>query len=1628
MLTNEQAFEQAIKHFPSWLDIRKRKNKSLGGLYLRSITDETSGINEALETYRQEFFAYHYVDKEDSVLDYVLSATVGELDAAKLTLIQPEREVVVSAEIFNRNKENLAYYEDGKLLLSYDESIEQIEYELDGDRYTARAESIHLWNVFDEFALYTGLKRHEGERNKALLNRCLLAYKNVTNSSEAGLKNAIMNELSQTQAIRPVDIVIEKVNETNIHAEDATGISVSEHIVQEDADVYRAKVWNRNNWDHSFKQLKFASHKWNELIKNAQIGTGQNTNLESLIVEQIKDNLSTDATVSVYKKSKHKVDEYLKENQKEIEIPLVLKKYNNELSPLEVEYKITAEEIVEITNESIFVEAYKNNSGSMSVPLEEIVIDRFDKEYDVIQNGALAQGRYKLRFTSSKNYGRMDIRKAELTEGKAKTNLLKESGSFTFDETTLKTSASKFYSNRKEDFFASENIINSPRGLQLGDTAHKGQVELDVSDIENQYVRYEVMSRMSDIIENPKYITNHGFVMSNGKWIGEDRNGSIVIEGRMTELQYAIEKGNVGIYTTIDGETNFALSNGQKIFDIKLDEAKDIRVEIQKIEGTGDVVIKHIRYAHYEISVNIDAGELIRTPQGIVIPKGEGKRHLFIEMQSFTGLSPVMDYVYIGSSLANVSYETEEFVLIGQGRLDIDTDCVVELIDLNAQTSTNNFTTNTSYANNSSEKMYVEISLESFGVVESSTPAIEPISYKGRNGYYVALLPGENISHIAVQGERSKKMSQKNLLNLLKTDASSEVFVSKILKGFIVRDGANEQLKRITKDDINSNANLIKIVGLKESLQASFVTDEINNKEVIAGSYSNFDYMYVFPKETKQYVAYNKEMILKSRTDDIDIIDVFHPKIPVNSLVVYHIEVDRNLKGISVLFKQKHWHVGREKISIIAELGAMKDQFSKETISLKNKFIVSDYMYLEENLVPGQSLGAFIIEVPAGHEIHFVEELSDYEHFYAKNDGFNKLAMSNIVEIESIRTAAGATVDEKYYTLLKDEGIIYWRTNLYDGEVIEVIYRYNIPSYVRITDIDILYTLLSYEVSAMELMYEIVYHGITESKMLLKEDRESIAAGDFLVVKSTNPLVKIEVKNESLMLEKLHEKYKTNHVFVKPGFYYVDQLEWYKYANPETKELGGSEGIELIDTERLNDEILFSQESSNFIRNSNMLSKDLRTILEVDFDQLQMAKDNTIEKLTSADMYHKWKAFDTNLSFKQGHNGKGLHFAPLSKHAYVLLDISEYTGKDVRVSAYAESTLRVYVARQRVEHHLSVIHCEEIIPMTRADNFVYYEFEQSEKAALLVVGHGVIDDILCTSKDLPLSDVHTKNIDKLGFVFNETEQPQNQFLLFDENHNKTEQAEIDEEGIRTSTSLNWGMTKLFDYKNDWNASTKSRILVRKDSYLETENANGIIYLPVKKIERRQNVKSIFIRINNVLLEQLKGFDMTVLTGRTEDGEFSVVETIKNSNSVTINGARLSDYIKLVITMPKEKIIEDIEVYAEYAEGQGLSVRHYSRGYLETKIYDIGSPGNYFLSAINLQNQELFGRSEVLVRALRQNETDIVYTDWQKVELDATGHVTNRVQFENYEYFQFRIEMNREADRVQIESFELGVTE
>ena len=108
-----------LNHFPSWMDIKKRYNKSVGGAVLQSYNDEIDNTNLAIKEYQDLFFLLSYYKKEKDIPAYMYIALIGSKDLSSISVpvLQHKEYLTNNVDEFYKNLSTHILYQDDALII-----------------------------------------------------------------------------------------------------------------------------------------------------------------------------------------------------------------------------------------------------------------------------------------------------------------------------------------------------------------------------------------------------------------------------------------------------------------------------------------------------------------------------------------------------------------------------------------------------------------------------------------------------------------------------------------------------------------------------------------------------------------------------------------------------------------------------------------------------------------------------------------------------------------------------------------------------------------------------------------------------------------------------------------------------------------------------------------------------------------------------------------------------------------------------------------------------------------------------------------------------------------------------------------------------------------------------------------------------------------------------------------------------------------------------------------------------------------------------------------------------------------------------------------------------------------------
>lgn len=1671
MRTARQAFLKAINNFPRWMDIRKRKDTSIGGKLLLSYMEEHKDFQIALEDYIDSYFLINYIGKEHEILERVYIVQVGDIDISTTRILNIENIGITDiGKIFYQNTKSYCLYQNGYLIISIDNLPEDryLNYEVDGYFYTGTFEEKHLWNIFDEFALFLGLTRFDGENNKFLLNRCLQVFQNPANSTETGIKNVIINSIANYVPLSQDDIIIEKPNNDNIYLNDADGELIYDKLASLNQDIFRTKIWDVDTWEHNFKTSEYLPHTWDEPISVYQDGTGQLEDLKITYSQENNLEETTDVEITGYKEDLLTINEYVHKANIKRKINLKLKKYNDTLIPINVKYKITASDVKEINPKNCFIEYKLREEGVIKSYLEDVIIN--SGAVTVIDRGILpANKKYKLKFKPAEEFCEMYINKVNYLEtGKDVEDLIVETANYKKENGTLRNVDVLLHANTVKELNTMYNLINCNDGITLGATDTKGEFSVDLSGMGGKFFKIDTECQKEDITLNTGFVKIiDGFTTKDDSslWCdGLGLNNTVEIDIDCSELSFEFAaprsgylQGSCNVTIEIDDildPVNSGIWPENRIYSKQFNKLVHAHVTIKKL-GMHPIEIKNIQVTRYSLEYKLDEGEFIKSSFGELLPN-KSNNVVRGKLVNYGRYSPVIRYIHVGASMKNASYIINNIGTGSGGILKIDTNCIVELYEVPSSGPEilidSNYITKNIYRNDTSDYLYLSIDIRNYESVLSSSPKIHQTTKDGDIVNYIELKPGEQTDSITIKGIVHTILGRDSIYDILKLTINNKVYVCKEAPGFIVVDKTNndEYIVAIPKSYFPKQAEIYDYIIPDDNVMGIFVVNDLSgSKSNTTNNFKrNFQTTYLTYLSDENFIATNEINMLNSSIEDIKLVNTFFPPLDTNLLKFYTISEinNKDFKG-NATFKKivdgtisyTNWSLGLKPYGIKIDLDinySNAENYDLDTEELKETFVVSNIISLENKFYLDEEeidLSRYIITPPEELDIIYSTDTCGV-NIIIEEDGFNKLYHSNITSIIKIQEASTSnTIPPTDYSLMQEEGIIVWNTNKHTGKEVTVMYSYKIPKSLKYKSLSSLYSMVEYSVNAYKKINNIpiVLSDLSDDDVRVVEFPEDTIP-DKVVIKCSNSNFKAYYSDQTITVNKINDE---NIALLKAGFYYDEGDEYYFFADHHQEIIDRLDGVEMHNVKRLGNSLIFSQASKNYIKNSAFITDNDIVVCEINCKDNDRIKGiSNLKTVTPCDVYNMWSTFNMNVDLRIGINGLGIGFEPYRNEvSYAVMDISHIIEPNIIISLATSKLIEVYLMKEilagdssmRKSIHMELykefesedIYRQVIIPEDVNTDIRYY---------LLVKGSGMIDDIIAKpyiEKENP-KDLHVKNIKKLNFNIETSKETQGEWQLdFDPVGNLLNGLDIAKDNtIMTGSSVDWDITKIYDIKNDISKCTLKNCVYENDAFYGEDKA-GYVTTPIIYLESAKSIKSLYIKINDSLLDKvLRNFNITVYTANSRYGTFKEIAKRDKTNLIEIPSGKLEYYVKIKVEVPAKKVINSIECYAKYVEtNEDLHITVNNQGTLTTKIFDTTNITSYRLKKINGIFNDIKNTS-IYVRGLRYSKNTFVFTEWYEEKCDSELTFVNSHTFEDYHLFQFKIKLNHKDAECKINNF------
>ena len=1692
MFDYSNMIKRAIEFFPIWSDIRKRGTKSIGGMVVNSALEETLELEKAIQAYKDFYFLDKYQDKEEEVIAYVYAANVGTLeDLDNTSIIYNDQEYFITLDIdeFYSN-ETLAYYENGLIYIQealYNKNnINSIILSIDDYKYTYTLERKHVWNIFDEFACFVGLERHTNESNTSLKERILFSTKNLGSNTEEGLKNAIMSELiGMFPEMKSEEIEITKLTPESLIKPYKEFNSLLNMLSSINRDVLKDKRWDLDKWSYDFKSIAFLDNVWDDVVETYQNGIGHGDDLKVVIADN---DTTTDADIVLYDKSTVKLDKYVADKHIKKNINFKLKRYENILNPIKAKYAIKASEAIDITHENIELSVFENNEKKESRKIEEIY--KMGKGVTSVDNSKITDDKpYRLEFYSDSNFDGMKISKAKViykhkTTGEIieSRNLLKAAPGFSCNASgeLVNTSIKKTVKSVNH-FNQYENLADSKSGIVLAPNRNEGKAVLNVSGLGLNLVNIDIENQLADIPKSLIKYNQFCFWREDELVFRYDTNKErkFEIETEANMISFKLLEGDADVFIEIDGATEYFKISGNRNVEI-FSESSKLSPKKMKVTVISNSVVttkfSEFKYCCHTVDLKLQYGALIKDSEGYRLPNF-AVNSLIVSMLSKTSSSPVLKSIYIGADIRQLRYKTEVIESRPNTNriIEIKSNCLADLLHVdtvgNTISKTENYVPATSYKA-VQDDAWIRLNTdeyESIKEITTSVGAIHIIEESGKLYYNVSLKMGQTVNSVIIDGVKNvpaktitlEKMIQSYIPHFDKE--TDRIYACKLCKGLLVADNDPDNPK-LTIVNIKSNiftgvnASYYKFTKLPNTLGIVFNNDtsEIHSSETNLP----FNSISFMPGGTKVYQAINEANIYTGEVRGIKILNNFSPILNSSALMYYQVEpfelnVKYEVKFSSTIESDNsfddllNWSVGLKDIAIKTPIDLSNtENYEISELEVTDEVLLSRHIELQKSYKIGDNREVFTnryMIIPESGTVLY-ERYSDnqnqslivQEEIIMEEDGFTKLAYSNIDEMLYTGFSPYSGSNEllvKDFELLKDEGIILWTNKDYINASRKVYLRYTIKNPIAILlDEDLLYKAIGYNVDAYDEVGRFKIAGVDDGYRFDLRQIDNYQDVDMVYTICSSPAFQADGFNDILTFKKIANR---DTILVRTGYYYINGREYYLFPSKDEIVLDEEKYIDMENVELSGEEITLFKRTDNYVRNSEMLFRGMNELYNFDASKSQVKGVSAINSITTCDSFNSWNVFGTKMVLKDGLNQLGISFMPEIPNGYAYIELTDYLEKgDNYLSFWAEKSLELFIGEEKkylglnFPDSISIKIGQEIPYRDDEIRTITIKQDDNKKYYLIVKGQGTIDDIIL-SNDISSISAHTKNIDLLGLSINEGfKQGQKHRVFLNSNKDAINKgAALTKDGyVKTASNMYWGISPLksYDSKEDF-ATCSTENIHFENSYVRTGRTEGYIETAPIYLDNPMTIKRVIVKANEIGFDDMRGFKIQILSSNTREGVYMPINTF-NDNYGYVYGDALLKYIKIKVTMPDNKFLNNLNIYAEYksTETNAPKVLMPSSGELITKIYDAQYSTDYRIREISIADISNINDVEIQVRASKEDYSADVWHPWQTLELKHNLTLKNELKFYGTRFFQIKVLLKTSNAFIKINNIDIEV--
>ena len=1692
MFDYNSMIKRVAEFFPTWSDIRKRHNKSNGGQLLHSIVEESMDIEQALQKYKDFYFLDKYEGHENEVVAFAFIANIGKIDNLGLLDVYYNDELISLTDEIDEfmNSTSNAYYEDGNIYLRIEFVTDNKTIKIEYDDFSSEYElnKTHIWNIFDEFACFVGLTRQQNETNKELVDRILYLTKNLPNATEEGLKHSIISELMTiAPEITMDDIIIERATPENLLKPYESFNTLLDMMAEINRDVFKNKRWDLDEWTYDFKSIEYMDHKWDESLAYFQNGIGHDNDLEVIMSSAATE---TDANITLYDKSEERLLAYVHNKNINKNINFKLRRYNNIMNSINAKYKIKASKAIDITNEDIQMSIYEDDNKHEKRYVQDLF--KFGSGIVAVDKSKLTDSkRYRLEFVPGKEITNMEISKCKVVYKHKYTkeivevnNLLKQAPGFILNaEGALVNTSIKRAIKSVNNMNSIEGLADSENGISLAPNRNIGTGSVSVSGLGMNFLRIDKGFNLCPLPKDQIRLNAYAFwkddTITFRHDVNEERTVELTVDANALSFD-VLDECSLDLFVNIDGISKYEKLIGPMTYSIpESDKPRNVKIKIISTENKA-ARIGNFAYSSHEIDYKLQYGDLLTTSDGQMMLPNFAQNSLIVTLKANSGSEPFIKGIYVGGDINKSIYRTEIIPHITDcDRIfEVTSNCQVNLLEVDAYGTVHNTIENyepvTSYRA-TENNAWIRLSLDDYSQILNLKPnigATDIISESGKQYYNIKLNNGDTVTSVTITGVKSTSAREISLTEMVKTyiptyDISRDkMYCSKISNGLIIshNDPENQYVAILKiKNNIFEGINASKYKFTKLPTWLGVIFGSSNTQVQSYESTQPFEYISFYPAEATIHQAINEYDMFVSEMRGIKVVNNFAPSISMSDMMFYIVEPFENEEGnLDVRFSTKYdtnknfsvlnnWCLGLQDIAIktTANLSNVEN-YDVSEFDINEEVLLSKYVDIKPSYTLSNNSIVYsdkcMIIPPEGVTVEYRKydgsnELSGLiktEEIIIEEDGFNKLEYSNIDEILYLGTEPYSGTNTEIftnYTLLKDEGIIVWTDNELIKSGQKIFLRYVIKKPIALVfSTDALYKEIGYMVDAYKEVNRIVLNNMQAGQRYDLRNIENFADVDLVHVLCTEPSFEAELTDTMVKFRKVAEQ---DSLMVKTGYYYINGKEYYLFSNKDFLGLDKPNFIETKNVEISGGEITLVKETNNFVRNSEMILKGMNELYNFNAKEELTYGISKLNSLTACDTFNGWYTFGTKMYLKDGLNGLALSFAPYIDNGYAYVDITEYITNNCIISFWADETLSVYIGKETKYMGLDFPRAvnikidSEIKAQNDNIRSARIQKEDDVKYYLIVKEHGAIDDIVITGDEYDVYTLHTKNIDKLGFNIKENKVEGSKIRLSIPNnkHAVSNGASLASDGAITMTSnIDWGLTTLKAYETRADFMTCAITNVAVDNeYLYTTNKEGSIETDPIFLNNPLAIKRLFFKINNINFENMKDIKVTIFVSNTRNGVYTPC-TFFNNNYGFVYGDYLAKYIKIRLDIPKNKVVDNYVLFAEYkSDGTNYpKALTPSSGELLSKVFDTQETANYRTKSIKIDKVSNINDVEISIRAARDEYSADVWLPWKTVELDNNLKIKTPAILESARFFQIRVKLKTKDAYIKFKYLDIEV--